>query len=382
MLKTLELCRQTYNTLLGELNEQKVIDKAIIQGTIPNIKICEPRFKNVYSKTLQYECYKLFSNLKALAKSKEKRKVGRLRFKGKGWFKTFTYNQSGFKLIKTGKRCQTLHLSKIGDILIRCHRNIKGSIKQITIKKVPSGKWFANIIEERKEEIKQKLIKKIVGIDLGLNDIVYDSDGSKITNPKYLEIYYKKLAKLQKKLSKTKKKSKNRLKVRLRVARQYEKLVNARNDFIHKLSRYYVNNYDAIAMEDFIISNMVHNKYLSKSILDASWGRLRQYISYKAENAGKVFMLVNHRGTTQRCSNCSSIVKKKLSTKIHKCPYCNLKIPRDYNSALEIKNLMLKKLEIGQGLSESKLVEIPLTAELENRSTSYVSLKQETPCIS
>src|SRR3989344_2400844 len=109
LLESLELCRQTYNIFLGELNEQKIIDKAQIQGIIPDIKICEPKFKNIHSKAMQYECYRLFSNLRALANSKQKgRKVGRLRFKGKRWFKTFTYNQSGFKLIQTGKRCQIL----------------------------------------------------------------------------------------------------------------------------------------------------------------------------------------------------------------------------------------------------------------------------------
>ena len=187
MLGTLELCRQTYNVLLGELNEQKEIDKSQIQATIPNIKICEAKFKNVYSKTLQYECYRLFSNLSGLAKSKGKRKVGRLRFKGKNWFKTFTYNQSGFKLIPMGKRLQTLHLSKIGEIPIRCHRKIKGKIKQVTVKKEASGRWFASLIEERKEEIKKVPIKKVVGIDLGLTDIIYDSDGKSTGNPRQLK---------------------------------------------------------------------------------------------------------------------------------------------------------------------------------------------------
>ena len=110
MLGTLELCRQTYNILLGELNQQKVIDRAQVQGVIPDIKIADSTFQQLYSKTMQYECYRLFSNLQSLAQSKVKRKVGALRFKGKGWFKTFTYNQSGFKLIQTGKRCQILHL--------------------------------------------------------------------------------------------------------------------------------------------------------------------------------------------------------------------------------------------------------------------------------
>lgn len=354
LLDILELHRQTYNTLLGELNKQKVIDKAQIQGIIPNIKICESKFKALHSKAMQYECYRLFSNLRALVKSKEKRRVGRLRFKGKGWFKTFTYNQSGFKLIQTGKRHQTLWLSKIGNIPVRCHRNIKGKIKQITIKKEVSGKWFASVIEESKQEIKQQPIKKVVGIDLGLTDIVYDSDNNKIANPRHLKKKAESLAHFQRKLSRKKKGSNNRLKARITVARQYERLVNSRDDFLHKLSRYYVNNYDAIGMEDMPITNMVHNR-LAKSILDSCWGRLRQFISYKAENAGKLYVPVEHKGTTQRCSRCNKGVHKGLGDREHSCPYCGFIAPRDYNSALEIKRLCLKK--IGQELSDFMPVE-------------------------
>ena len=94
LLETLDLCRQTYNILLDELNRQKVIDRSQIQGIIPDMKICDSRLKSIYSKTLQYECYRLFSNLRALSQLKKKgKKVGRLRPKGRGWFKTFTYNQ-------------------------------------------------------------------------------------------------------------------------------------------------------------------------------------------------------------------------------------------------------------------------------------------------
>jgi len=374
LLDMLELHRQTYNTLLGELNEQKEIDKSQIQGIIPDMKICEPKFKNLYSKAMQYECYRLFSNLRALAKSKGKRKVGRLRFKGKGWFKTFTYNQLGFKLIQTGKRLQTLHLSKIGEIRIRCHRNIKGNIKQITIKHTQTGKWFASIIEERKEEIKQQPIKKVVGIDLGLTDIIYDSDNNKITNPRHLKKRAEKLAHLQRRLAKKKKGSSNRLKARIRLARQYEKLVNSRDDFLHKVSRYYIDNYDAIGMEDMPIPNMVHNHKLSKSILDASWGKLRQMMTYKAEWAGKLYVSVNHKGTTQRCSQCGEIVPKELWDREHKCSNCGFEAPRDYNSSLEIKRLCLEKIR--QELPESTLVEmeaLPLMRQLPSEKQEAIT---------
>ncbi|MDI6859884.1 MAG: hypothetical protein QMC85_05250 [Methanocellales archaeon] len=111
---------------------------------MPSLKEEHPELKNIYAKVLQYEVYRLFSNLRSLAMLKKNgKKIGKLRFKGKGWFKTFTYNQSGFKVIETGKRLDRLHLSKIGDIPIRTHRDVEGKIKQITIKRHRSGKWFA-----------------------------------------------------------------------------------------------------------------------------------------------------------------------------------------------------------------------------------------------
>jgi putative transposase len=373
MLETLDLCRQGYNILLGELNEQKVIDKSQIQGIIPDVKICEPKFKKVYSKTLQYECYRLFSNLSSLAKTKGKRKVGRLRFKSKNRFKTFTYNQSGFKLVMAGKRCQTLRLSKIGDIPIRCHRNVEGEIKQITIKHYSSGKWYASISTELKVSIPKCKIRDVVGIDLGSDNLVYDSDGGNIKNPRHLRKKVDKLSRLQRRLSKKKKGSANRNKARLKLSRHYEKLVNSRDDFLHKVSNDYVQGYDCIGFEDFDITNMVHNK-LAKSILDASWGKLRQFVAYKVERTGKHYMTVNYKGTTQRCSSCGETVTKGLSERIHKCPFCGLEIPRDYNSALEVKNLML--LEIGQELSKYKPMEMEAIPEMATSVKEVGSLFQ------
>lgn len=291
-----------------------------------------------------------------------------MRFKGKGWFKTFTYNQSGFKLIMTGKRCQTLILSKIGNIPIRCHRSIQGVIKQVTIKHEPSGKWFANVCTDEKKTIVQKPIKNVVGIDVGLDNLVYDSDGLCIPNPRHLKNNSVKLAKLQRRLSRKKKWSENRIKGRVRVARQYEKITNIRNDFLHKLSHYYVQNYDVVGMEDMLMS--VENDWLAKSKMDASWGKLRQFVAYKAESAGKLFVPVVTRGTTQRCYRCRNIVPKTLKDRTHNCSVCGFIAPRDYNSALEIKRLAL--IEIGQGLSESTLAEM--------KELVVSSLKQEAPC--
>jgi len=127
LLETLELGRQTYNYFLSQWGSVgKIPSRLKMQAQLPKLKEEKAELNKVHSKVLQMVLYQLYSNLKALSRLKKNgKKVGRLRFKGRGWFKTFTYNQSGFKILKTGKRLDLLHLSKIGDIPIRLHREGK-----------------------------------------------------------------------------------------------------------------------------------------------------------------------------------------------------------------------------------------------------------------
>jgi putative transposase len=188
LLWTLEKCRGVYNQMLEGLKKQEIPNRLELQSTLPKLKEKYPELKQVYSKVLQHEVYRLFSNLRALAQLKKNgKKVGRLRFKGKGWFKTFTYNQSGFKLAKTSKRLDRLWLSKIGAILIRSHREIEGNIKQIVIKRYNSGKWYAWGSVESENKPEQKPIQKAVGLDVGLEHFLTDSDGKQIENPHHLK---------------------------------------------------------------------------------------------------------------------------------------------------------------------------------------------------
>ncbi|PIN88802.1 transposase, partial [Candidatus Pacearchaeota archaeon CG10_big_fil_rev_8_21_14_0_10_35_13] len=95
---SLDICRQTYNHLLSELSNG--FGKSELSNYLLDLKVCYPEMKQVYSKVLQVENDRLFANLSGLSGSKKNgNKVGRLRFKGKGWKKTFTFNQSGFKIL-------------------------------------------------------------------------------------------------------------------------------------------------------------------------------------------------------------------------------------------------------------------------------------------
>lgn len=316
--ETLDLCRRVYNHFLSQWNRgTRIPCRLELQAQLPLLKKERPELGKVYSKVLQMVLYQLYSNLKALSQLKRNgKRVGRLRFKGRGRFKTLIYNQSGFKIVKTGKRLSLLRLSKIGDIPIRVHREVEGNMKQVVIKRHNSGKWFACISIEKGTHVEKRNVNRPVGIDMGIKHFLTDSEGRQIENPTFYERTLGNIKVEQKRLARKKRESKNRKKQRVKLAKLCERLVNQRNDFLHKLSRFYVDNYDAICVEDLNVSNMVRNHNLAGKILDASWGRFLQMLAYKAEGAGKLVGKVNPRGTSKE--------------------YKHGELDRDYNASLNI----------------------------------------------
>ena len=101
-----------------------------------------------------------------------------------------------------------------------------------------------------------------------------------------------------------------------------------------------------IVFEDLLIARMLKNHHLAKSIADAAWNQLIHYTSFKAEEAGTYVVLVDPRGTSQRCSRCSFVVKKSLGIRVHSCPACGLSIDRDLNAAYNILSLGLQTQEL------------------------------------
>jgi len=357
---TLDICRQAYNIMLGELRDQAIIDRNMIQSILPDLKICEPRFREVYSKTLQYECYKLFSNLSALsALKKQGRKVGQLKFKGKKFFDTITYNQSGFDLEHIFGKNGRLKLSKIGDVKLKLHRLPEGNVKQVTLKRM-NDKWFAFVISDGKTRLKHG--DKVLGIDLGINHYLVDSEGNKVEHPKNYERMLPKLKMAHRNLSKKKKGSHNRLKAKKGLNKMYGKMNNQRNDFLHKTSTDLIRKSKIIVFEDLNIKGMMMQKYFNaKNIADSSWNKFIKMLEYKAENAGVQVIKVNPRNTTKLCSNCGAMKSMHLWDRTYKCAECGYKANRDENSAINI---------LGKGLAFVEMMS-------DFPSGEQLSMKQE-----
>ena len=354
LAEALDACRWLYNKLLERMNEAREngfkLSTYETQNMIPSMKLDNPKLNLVYSKALQMVNYTLHSNISALAALKRNGyEVGPLRFKGYGWYKTINYNQSGFKLDQDHS---CLRISKIGDIKIKMHRKIRGCIKAILIKR-EGKRWFAIVQVDQEPELLPENGKS-VGLDVGLKSFAVDTDGKSIENPRFAERAATKVKNIQRKLSRAKNGSNNRRKLRDKLDKANERINNQRNDFLHKLSRYYVNNYDTICVEDLDVKGLKekgNNKGMHRNIHDASWSKFSFMLSYKAESAGRKLIKVDPRNTTQRCSACGSIVKKDLSVRVHECPYCGFSCDRDYNAS---RNIFFAGMEQPVAPTESK----------------------------
>jgi putative transposase len=256
-------------------------------------------------------------------------KAGFPRFKSFDRMKSLNYPQFGFSL---GKK---LKVTPFGEISIKKHRDIKGVIKTLTLKRAASGKWFAIFcVQEEKRPPKENKGEK-VGIDLGLTNFAAFSNGKVIENPRHFRKHEERLALLQRNLSKHKKGSRNKKRAKLKVAVEHERISNSRSDFHHKLSHELVNTYSLIALEALKSKEMAERNF-GKSINDAGWNKFANMLVYKAEGAGCEVVFVNPRNTTKECSCCGAVVEKTLSDRTHTCPFCGLRIDRDLNAARNI----------------------------------------------
>jgi putative transposase len=286
----------------------------------------------LYAQTAQAVSHRLYNALLRYFRMKKKDKdAGFPRFKNMDRMKSLLYPQSGFKIAE-----RKLEVTPFGKISIRKHREMKGNIKTLTLKKESSGKFYAIFMTKMEITPKQNKGNQI-GIDLGLINFATLSDGTVIKNPKHLKKHEKKLAKRQRKLSTKEKGSVRRKKQKRKVAVLHEKIRNTRLNFLHRISHSLVHSYSLVALEDLSIQKM-SMKGLGKSINDAGWNEFAKMLCYKAEEAGCRVVFVDPDGTTKECSSCGEVVDKKLEERRHSCPSCGLSMDRDLNASINILN--------------------------------------------
>jgi len=334
---TLETCRLWYNACLEERRNayQERGESVSVYAQLAKVKGLKrenPYASGIHSHVLQVVVQDLNKAFDAFFRRvKAGERPGYPRFKSLDRFDSFGFKEygNGFKI--DGRK---LKLSGIGRISVRWHRPVDGKIKTVRITR-NAGKWYACFSCEVAPEPLPATGKE-VGIDVGINSLITTSDGEKVENPCWYREEQKKLRVLQRRVSRRKKGGRNRRKAVKALQRQHERIKNKRKDYLNKLAHRLIVENDRIALEDLRIRNMVHNRHLSKSILDAGWNYLAQRLVAKAAEAGRTVCFVEPAYTSKTCSACGGIFENlTLADRWVDCA-CGASLDRDHNAALNI----------------------------------------------
>ena len=239
---------------------------------------------------------------------------------------------------ETAWKHNLLKVPKLGEVKIYMHRPLRGDPKEVTLVKKASG-WYAHISCDIEDTAKVEPTEAI-GVDMGTAHYLTTSESEKVDNPRWYRKAEGLLRKHSKDLSRKKKGSNRRQKQKHKLALHQERTTNKRKYFIgklvYKLYHHYQNN--VLVAEDLRVSNMVKNKYLSKSISDASWATFFKWCADIAERDGLHFHQVDPKNTSQNCSCCGQKAPKKLalSVRTFNCGYCGNAMDRDHNAARNI----------------------------------------------
>ena len=356
--KTLGCKRFVYNHYLNYLKDNNSINRFDLHKDLPKLKEENAFLKEVDSTVL---CSAVDDLCKAFNDYYAKRK-GYPKFKNRFSKQSYrtsciksTYKEKEYSNIEVDLLNRFIKLPKLGKIKIRGYRNkerIDGKILNATISRESTCKYYVSVVVVEDILIEKVTPTTIVGIDLGIKDLVVTSDGIKYSNLKVLMKFEKRLKRLQRKLSRQIKGSKNYLKTKEKIARLHAKIKNYRKHYLNDIANEIVDEHDIIVTESLLVKDMFKDKKktFNKSLSDAAVSRLRSLIEWKCKIKGKIYYKIDtYYPSSQICSYCGykNSKLKDLSIREHDCPECGSHNDRDINASL---NILLEGLKLHYNL--------------------------------
>ena len=264
--------------LTKEYEWLKEVDSCSLRCAIFNL---EDAYQNFFSKRSGYPSFKSKYNKQSYRTNYISRE-----YKGRSY--------SNIELDLVNKK---IKLPKLGLVDIKGYRNlnvINGKIINATVVKETTGKYYVNVLYNVIDIIEEKVKPKwVVGIDLGVKDLVVTSNGEKYKNPKEIKRFEKRIKRLQRKLSRQVKGSNNYNKTKIKISKLYSKLKNSRKHNIINIVNKLIEDYDIIISEKLDIKKMTHKSNLTKSILDASFSKICSMLEWKSKIKGKYYYQID-----------------------------------------------------------------------------------------
>ena len=351
--KTIGSARLIYNIFLRDridtYNNTKKGKSAYDQNImIPSLLVKYPFLKEVDSCSLRnasndLECaYDHFFN-----------KGGFPKFKAKGVKDSYktnnvvsTYKEKVYNSIELDLEKRLVKLPKLKWVKIKWYRNkksINGRIRSVVIRR-EAERYYVSVLVE--EDVYKPMFtpQSIIGIDLGIKDLIVTSHNEKIKN--IIKDRSKRLKGLQRALARCKRESKNRYKIKLKIQRLWQKIRNARKHLIHDITNKLIKENDIIVCENLDVKSMYKDHNIAKSLNSNPLGEIIRVLKYKAEwNNKKLIQIDRYYPSSQVCSVCEFQNKelKNLSIRKYECPMCHTKHDRDFNASV---NIMFEGLKI------------------------------------
>lgn len=261
-----------------------------------------------------------------------------------------SYKGHDYSNIKLDLNKRTIKLPKLDEIKIKGYRKLKelnARIINATISK-EAGRYYVSVCVEECVDYQEFLLNNIVGIDLGVKNLVVTSDGLKYDAMNTIKKYEHKISGLNKWLSRCIKGSKNRLKVISKLQAVYRKLRNARKYYTHLITSTLTKENDIIVTENLKVRDMIEksNHNMSKYLSDSSLSEIVRQLEYKCKWQNKKLIKVpTNYASSQICNHCGdkNIETKNLNIRKWKCNKCNCNNDRDINASL---NILEKGIEL------------------------------------
>ena len=261
-----------------------------------------------------------------------------------------SYKKKDYSNIEIDLKNRKIKLPKLGFVSIRGYRNldsISGRIINATLEKETTNKYYVSVIIEENEVVTEKVNPtSIVGIDLGIKDLIVTTDVYKYKNPKEIEKREKRLKRLQRKLSRQVRGSNNYCKTKEKIARIHSKIKNSRKYYLIDIVNEIVNKHDIIVSEKLKVREMSNNHNLAKLILDASFNKICELLKWKTKIQGKYYYQVDsYYPSSKMCSHCGNKteVTNNLNIRKWECLECGNENDRDINASI---NIMFEGLKI------------------------------------
>lgn len=241
-------------------------------------------------------------------------------------------------------------IPKLGEVRFRITREIKGSVKTVTVREDADG-WSisfgaaATAVEPTPPGFS-------VGIDRGVSNTIAFSTGELLSLPEAIAAVDRRRQRAQRILARRVKGSNRRAKAKARVASLHARARRMRADWLHRASTDITRRFGLVAIEALNIRGMsasaagtveepgtkvAQKRGLNRTILSQGWGQFEQMLAYKLEASGGALIRVPAAYTSQTCSACGAVDhRSRESQAVFRCVHCGHEDHADINAAKEI----------------------------------------------